>query len=50
MALVGGIITVATLLYHRVRRRDGRPEVPYGVAIALAGLWVLGELNLNSFS
>lgn len=50
MAIVGGVITVATLLYHKLRRRDGQPEVPYGVAIALAGLWVLGELNLNPFS
>jgi prepilin peptidase CpaA len=50
MALVGGVITLTTLLYHRMRRREGQPEVPYGVAIALAGLWVLGELNLNPFS
>lgn len=50
MAIVGGVITVATLLYHKLRQRDGQPEVPYGVAIALAGLWVLGELNLNPFS
>jgi prepilin peptidase CpaA len=50
MALVGGVITLTTLLYHRVMRRSGQPEVPYGVAIALAGLWVLGELNLNPFS
>jgi prepilin peptidase CpaA len=50
MAIVGGVITVTTLLYHRLRRREGQPEVPYGVAIAHAGLWVLGELNLNPFS
>ncbi|MBO9576846.1 MAG: prepilin peptidase [Sphingobium sp.] len=50
MAIVGGFITVAALVYHRLRRREGQPEVPYGVAIALAGLWVLGELNLNIFS
>ena len=50
MALVGGVITVTTLLYHRLMRRDGQPEVPYGVAIALAGLWVLGERYLNPFS
>jgi len=50
MAVVGGLITLATLIHHRMTRREGQPEVPYGVAIALAGLWVLGELNLNPFS
>ena len=50
MAIAGGVITLATLLYHRLLRRSGQPEVPYGVAIALAGLWVLGELNLNPFT
>ena len=49
MALAGGLITLATVLHHRFARKDGQPEVPYGVAIALAGLWVLGEPYLNPF-
>jgi prepilin peptidase CpaA len=49
MALAGGAITLATLLHHRMNRREGQPEVPYGVAIALAGLWVVGERYLNQF-
>ncbi len=49
MAVVGGLITLATLVHHKMTRRDGQPEVPYGVAIALAGLWVLGERYLNPF-
>lgn len=49
MALAGGIITLATVIHHRMTRRIGQPEVPYGVAIALAGLWVLGERYLNPF-
>lgn len=47
MAVAGGAITLATLIHHRMSRRIGQPEVPYGVAIALAGLWVLGERYLN---
>ncbi len=47
MALVGGVVTAATVIHHRMTRRIGRPEIPYGVAIALAGLWVLGERYLN---
>ncbi|MBO9575941.1 MAG: prepilin peptidase [Sphingobium sp.] len=49
MALAGGLITLATVIHHRVAQKDGQPEVPYGVAIALAGLWVLGERYLNPF-
>ena len=30
----GGALTAATLAWHRVGRRDGAVEVPYGVAIA----------------
>jgi len=47
MSLAGGVVTIATVTHHRVTRRIGRPEIPYGVAIALAGLWVLGERYLN---
>lgn len=47
MALVGGVVTLVTVIHHRATRRIGRPEIPYGVAIALAGLWVVGEPYLN---
>ncbi len=40
MALIGGIVTLATLWWHRRARREGRPEIPYGIAISLATLWV----------
>lgn len=49
MALIGGVVTLVTLVAHRARRRSGRAEIPYGVAIALAGLWVIGEPYLNLF-
>lgn len=47
MALLGGGVTIATVIHHRVTRRIGQPEIPYGVAIALAALWVIGEPYLN---
>lgn len=50
MALLGGVVTVATLVHHRLRRRVGPAEVPYGVAISLAALWVIGEPYLNQFA
>lgn len=50
MAMLGGGVTVVTLAHHRLTRRIGRPEIPYGVAIAIAGLWVLGERYFNPFA
>lgn len=47
MALLGGVVTIVTMIHHRMARRIGKPEIPYGVAIALAGLWVMGEPYLN---
>lgn len=42
MALLGGVLTIAFAAWHLMRRRRDKLAVPYGVAIALAGLWVLG--------
>jgi prepilin peptidase CpaA len=50
MAVVGGGVTVATIVDHKLRRREGQPEIPYGVAISIAGLWVIGERYLNHFA
>lgn len=50
MALLGGVVTIVAVVHHRSTRRIGRVEVPYGVAIGLAALWVIGEpyFNLNA--
>lgn len=42
MALVGGVLTIALGAWHVVRRQKDKLAIPYGVAIAIAGLWVLG--------
>lgn len=43
MALLGGVLTIVFAVAHRIARRPGRVEIPYGVAIAGSGLWVLAS-------
>lgn len=50
MAMIGGIVTLATVIHHRMTRRSGQPEVPYGIAISAAALWVVGQRYLNHFT
>lgn len=50
MSVIGGALTVAMLVERRWRRSDAAIEVPYGVAIALAGLLALREPLLNQFT
>lgn len=42
MALLGGLLTVLFCALHVARRQRDKLAIPYGVAIAMAGLWVLG--------
>jgi prepilin peptidase CpaA len=42
MALVGGLLSLVLGAVHLARKRQGKVQVPYGVAISSAGLWVLG--------
>ncbi|MBO0748970.1 MAG: prepilin peptidase [Porphyrobacter sp.] len=41
MALLGGVLTLVFAAWHIALRRKDRIAIPYGVAIASAGLWVL---------
>jgi prepilin peptidase CpaA len=50
MSLAGGVLTIVVVVLHRVRRREGRPEIPYGVAIAFGGLAILAQRFLNQFA
>jgi prepilin peptidase CpaA len=50
MSIAGGVLTLVILGAHRLRRREGRPEIPYGVAIAFGGLWLLAQRFLNHFA
>jgi prepilin peptidase CpaA len=49
MSIAGGVLTVAMLAAHRMAKSAGQPEIPYGIAIAFGGFWVLGERFLNQF-
>ena len=49
MSIAGGVLTLAMIIPHRLRKSEGQPETPYGIAIAFAGLWLVGERFLNQF-
>jgi prepilin peptidase CpaA len=50
MSIVGGLLTLVVMSIHRARKKEGRPEVPYGVAIAAGGMWLLAQRFLNQFA
>jgi prepilin peptidase CpaA len=60
MSLAGGLLTVIVLILHRMNRMplppadeenpQPKPEVPYGVAIAIGALWILTQRFLNQFA
>ena len=50
MSIAGGVLTLIIVGAHKLRAREGRPEVPYGVAIAFGGLWLLAQRFLNQFA
>ncbi len=41
MAALGGVVTLVTVVHHKMTRRLGQPEIPYGVAISLSALWLI---------
>jgi prepilin peptidase CpaA len=49
MSIAGGALTLAMIVRQRLAKREEAPEVPYGVAIAFAGFWLIGERFLNQF-
>jgi prepilin peptidase CpaA len=49
MSIAGGVLTLVVLLAHRFRGKPGRPEIPYGVAIAIGALVILTQRFLNQF-
>lgn len=49
MSLAGGALTLAMVIRHRLARREARLEIPYGVAIAFGGLWLIGQRFLYQF-
>ena len=48
MALFGGLLTIVMAGWHFIRRQKERLAIPYGVAIAFGGLWVLTTTYFSS--
>ncbi len=48
MAIAGGVLTIVMFFWHTIRRQKERLAIPYGVAIAFGGLWVLAANYLPS--
>jgi len=49
MSIAGGVLTLAMWIRHKLARRSEQLEIPYGVAIAFGGLWLISERFLNHF-
>jgi len=49
MAIAGGLLSGAMLIHIKMRPSEKPVEVPYGIAIAAAGLWALHQHYLNQF-
>ena len=49
MSLAGGALTAAMLIRKRLARSEAAIEVPYGVAIAFGGLWLIAQRFLYHF-
>jgi prepilin peptidase CpaA len=49
MSVAGGALTLAMLIRHKLARKTGQLEIPYGVAISFGGLWLISERFLNQF-
>lgn len=49
MSLAGGVLTAALMVRRRLVRGEKPIEVPYGVAIAFGGLWLISERFLYQF-
>ena len=43
MAIAGGMLTIGMWGWNKYRRAGRVKAVPYGIAISLAGLWVLAD-------
>jgi prepilin peptidase CpaA len=50
MSIAGGLLTLVVVGLHRLKKKPGKPEVPYGVAIAVGGLIILIQRFLNQFA
>ncbi len=41
MSIAGGVLTIGMWVHHKLRKREGKPEYPYGIAIVTGALIVV---------
>lgn len=41
MSIAGGVLTLLMMIGKKIQKAEGAIKVPYGVAIALSGLWTI---------
>jgi prepilin peptidase CpaA len=49
MSLAGGALTLAMVARKRLQKSEAQLEIPYGVAIAFGGIWLISERFLYQF-
>ena len=49
MSIAGGVLTLVMLVRDRIAKSGKKLEIPYGVAIAFGGFWLIAERFLNQF-
>lgn len=49
MSILGGIITLGMWVREKARKSGKNIEVPYGIAISMAGIWAIHERYFNHF-
>ena len=50
MSIGGGVLTLVVVAIHRMKKKQGTPEGPYGVASACGALAILTQRFLNQFA
>ncbi|NJM51146.1 MAG: peptidase [Sphingomonadales bacterium] len=48
-SVLGLFVTIFFAVTHKLRKQKGPARIPYGIAIALAGLWAVSEPFFNHF-
>ena len=49
-SIIGALVTIIFLIIFKLKKRNGRARIPYGVAISVSGLWIVGERFFNHFA
>jgi prepilin peptidase CpaA len=44
------VLTLGMLARHKIAKHKHQLEIPYGVAIAVGAVWLIGEQFLNHFA